>query len=71
MSVLGELPVEVQYADQQPKELTLLVVEGAGPCMPSWEELACTHTPGLEDDWGCEHAVQVSGMPQSPSELTQ
>ena len=33
VSVLGELPVEVQYGDQQPKVLTLLVVEGAGPCL--------------------------------------
>ena len=54
MEVLGELLVEVEYKQQGPKPLSLVVVRGKGPCLfgrnwlhhirLDWKSIASVHS---------------------------
>jgi len=61
MAVLGELSVDVQYQQQDPKKLSVMVVQGSGPCLfernwlchiqLDWKCIATVSIPKPKNDW--------------------
>lgn len=62
LTVLGELPVQVQYGQQSPQNLRLVVVKGPGPCLfgRNWLQ-------HIQLDW--KQIATVTQCPNPPSDL--
>ena len=54
MKIVDEVDVQVSYQEQEPKQLTLVVVEGNGPTL-----LRCNWLPNFKIDWKtCEDDIR-------------